>query len=230
MSGSSFHGFGRHRTAEDGQGDLAGGNMFHGSIGYLEGNEHGRRCLDVGLGILDSDHLDVMTANGQLGAWETANGGTQLGAKGSATMFGADGSLGDIAGLFGADVTEEDQGGWENFLSFHADGPSAWGEAHGGTEGGRLGAQASLLSGGLTLGGAEYDWLGGTEITGTGAAGGVGGSAGLHWSDDDGDGLTEWGFQVGGSWGIGGNVGIKTELPGHIYNAVADGWDWLTGD
>lgn len=230
MPGHTFRGIGRHRTAEDGQGDFGSGNLFHGSIGYTEGNEHHRRALEADIGVLDSEHLDLITANARLGAWETANGGTQIGGQTAATMFGLDGSIGDIAELFGFGENKSDQGGWQNALDFHADGPSAWAEAHVGSEGGRIGAQASLLSGGATLGGAEYDSFFGTEITGTAAMGGVGGSAGLHWSDDDGDGLREYGLQVGGSWGIGGNVGIKTELPGHLLNAVSDGWDWLTGE
>ena len=185
-------------------------------------NDQGRHAIEAhGVGPGTSD----LHCPGTLGAWENAHGGTQIGGRADASVVGLEGNIGDVASLFGyeSEHTESGQGGWENLLGLRAKGPSAFAEAHGGSDGLFLGARASAGSAGATFGGAEYDWLGGTEIWGDVAAGGVGGSGGIHWSDDDNDGLREIGLSLGGTWGIGGNLGIKSELPHMILNGVVDG-------
>ena len=64
----SFHDFGHHRTTDDGQRDLAGGNMFHGSGGYTESNPHHRRALDATLG---GAEYDSMVGTDLTGDWFT---------------------------------------------------------------------------------------------------------------------------------------------------------------
>lgn len=212
------------RLVNEGEG-FGNGQVGHWGIGHTTGNDQGRHAIEAHLGVLDSEHLDLLTAQGTLGAWENAHGGTQIGGRADASVVGLEGNIGDVASLFGyeSEHTESGQGGWENLLGLRAKGPSAFAEAHGGSDGLFLGARASAGSAGATFGGAEYDWLGGTEIWGDVAAGGVGGSGGIHWSDDDNDGLREIGLSLGGTWGIGGNLGIKSELPHMILNGVVDG-------
>jgi len=70
--------------------------------------------------------------------------------------------------------------------------------------------------------------MGGTEFTvGAGLAATPGASGGLHWGDEDGDGVNELGFNLGGKLaaglGLGVDIGFKTEALGHAYN-------WLFGD
>ena len=234
-----FRGLGRHSQGSDKNAAFGGANPLFGHAG-ISTLENGGSQLDVGLGVLNSENLKVMQANAQAGRLETENkDGHQYGVKGEASMFEAGGSLGDLFGLFGADVERpgvenQKQGGWQNFFSGEVHGPKANAEATIGTEGASLGAGGELLGGSAKIGGAEYDWFGGTEITVGGGLGGVGASGGLHWSDDDGDGVTEWGLSLGGDWGVGVDLGIKTELPGHMWNGmkaagnwIADGWNSL---
>ena len=223
-----FKGFGRHSQGPDKDAPLGGANPLFG-YGGVNTLENGGSQLDLGVGVLNSEHMKLVQANAQAGRLDTENkNGRQYGAKAEASVFEMGGSLGDIAALFGADVdTSEKQGGWQNFFSGEVHGPKANAECTVGTEGLTAGAGAEILGGSAKIGGAEYDWLGGTEFTVGGGFGGVGASGGLHWSDDDGDGLREYGFSLGGDLGIGVDLGFKTELPGHIYNGVAAAGDWI---
>jgi hypothetical protein len=234
MSGKKqFNGVGRQDPAdwENTWGVAHAGHVTGGN------NDH----LAAGVGVYNGENLDLLHANGQFGMWETAGQtpGAQFGVKGEAQSIGLQASLGDIVGgvgsLFGQDWASDDQqesnlGGWENFLSGEVHGPQAKGEVSFGSDGIYAGGTAELYGASGKVGGAEYDWMGGTELNFSAGAGGVGAEAGLISTDEDGDGLTEWGFQLGGELGIGAGFGMKTELPGHIANAASAGWDWLTGE
>lgn len=221
---SSFRGVGRHRQGPDTSEPFSGANPLFGYVGTDDGN-----AIDLGLGVLNSPHLNALQATGRLGGWNTENG-FQIGAQGQASLFEVGGSLGDVVGMFGGEVTDATQGGWENFLSVEGHGPKAQADAHMGTDGVFVGAGAEVLGGSAKIGGAEYDWFGGTEISVGGGFGGVGANGGVHWSDDDGDGIRELGLSLGGAWGVGVDLGVKTELLGHAINGVSSAWDWLTGD
>ena len=217
-----FRGLGRYH--EDAQGDSQWG---FGYAGTADGG-----ALDMGLGVYNSDKAKLLSATGRLGGWETDNGGFQIGAEGDITSASVQGGLlGDLASIFGyeSEALNSGQGGWENFLGYELHGPQAKAEAHVGTEGLQVGAGADWFGGQGSIGGAEYDWFfGGTEVTvGGGVPMAPGASFGLHWSDDDQDGVRELGLNIGGDFaagvGLGADVGIKTELFGHAYN-------WLFGD
>ncbi len=233
MGDKQFRGVGNHdpnaKSSDLGMayaGEVTGGNNSY---------------LAAGLGVYNGENLDVLQANGQLGVWETAGQtpGAQVGVKGEAVSIGLEASLGDIVGgigsLFGQDWASDDQqesnlGGWENFLSGEVHGPKASGEISAGSDGIYAGGTAELYGASGKIGGAEYDWFGGTELNFGAGAGGVGAEGGLISTDEDGDGITEWGFKLGGELGIGAGFGMKTELSGHIANAAVSAWDWLTGD
>jgi len=214
--GKQFSGYGRYK--DNAQGDAQWG------FGYAGSNDNGS-SLELGAGAYSSDNWNFLNATGQLGGWETDQNGFQIGLQGEAHTLQGKGTIGDIAaGLGLAEDTEE--GGWQNFIGLEAHGPSANAHAHAGTDGMFAGAGYDTGGASISVGGAEYDgFFGGTEITaGYGAPGGVGANFGLHWSDDDQDGLRELGFSLGGDFGFSGvDFGIKTEALGHAYN-------WLFGE
>jgi hypothetical protein len=232
MGGKAWRGVGTDRQ----DWDSAWGFGYAGQV-----SDPNNEYLAAGLGVHKGENFDLLQANGQLGAWETTGQtpGAQIGAKGEATSIGLQASLGDIVGgigsLFGQDWASDDQqesnlGGWENFLAGEAHGPQAVGEVSVGSDGIYVGGTAELYGASGKVGGAEYDWTGGTELNFGVGAGGVGLSGGLISTDEDADGLTEWGFSLGGELGLGAGFGMKTELPGHIANGVSAAWDWVTGD
>lgn len=166
--------------------------------------------------VYEDDNFAALTGSLQAGVFPSStdpNAGTQVGVRDSATSIVGQASLGD---LLGSDTTST-QGGWENFLSAEAHGPAISGEGSIGTAGAaaQLGADAMGVS--VTVGGAEYDLFGGSELT-VGASVGVGGGTNLTWTDDDGDNCRE----LGGSLTIealeGLSVSGKTEVLGKLDN------------
>ncbi len=221
--GNAFSGVGRTAQSEDVDGPFGGANIGFGYAGSETGD-----ALDVGFGLVNSDNLQLLQAMGSVGAWES-DGGIQIGAKGEASLWGLGGSLGDMAGVFGADVTDSDQGGWENFLSMEFHGPSAGMEASVGNEGIIGGAGAELAGSSIQVGGAEYDWMFGQEISVGAGVGGGGANFGATWTDDDEDGVPELGLALGGEFGFGMDVAAKNELAGHAWNTGQAAWDWAFG-
>ena len=204
------------------------------NLGFWNAGSQTGDALDFGLGLFNSDNLDIFDAAGRLGGWDTENG-FQIGFEGGGAALEAEGDLGDVGEFLGLDTTDSEQGGWENFLSGEAHALQAGAEGHIGTDGGYGGFGGDAYGASVKVGGAEYDWLlFGSELEIGGAVGGAGGGGGLHWSDDDGDGLREMGFSLGVDVGLGGDVSFKNEFAHTAYNAAADvaggAWDWAFGE
>ncbi|MGE0395629.1 MAG: hypothetical protein AB7T06_02800 [Kofleriaceae bacterium] len=195
------------------------------AYGGVTANERENK-FEAGAGFYKGENFDLWDGSVEAGVWNPDGGtGSQFGFRGEAQSIGAKASLGDLMELVTlgyADTMEGDQGGFSNFFEGEVHGPRAAGEISAGTDGITASAGAELAGGSVKFGGAEYDWFGGTEISVGGGIDGVGGNAGLSWSDDDGDGYREYGFSLGGELGIGIDGGIKTEAFGHIA-------DWLMG-
>lgn len=222
---SGFQGIGRH--AEHQEGDT--GPHFGGrNTGfYYAGTDERGDAFQMGLGLYNSDNLDVLQATGEVGGWETDGGDFQIGAKGDASLFEGGFSLEDAAEF----LFDYDMGGWGEFLSGEAHGPKANAEFSVGEAGMFGGAGAELFGGSFTVGGAEFDsFMFGTEISVGGGVGGVGGNFGFHWSDDDEDGFRELGVAFGGDLGIGVDISAKNEMLGRVVDGGLQAWDWLAGD
>ena len=125
---------------------------------------------------------------------------------------------------------------WDDLLEVEGHIGKAEGEISFGDDGAFLKAGAELFGASAKLGGAEHDQYLGTELAvGAGCYSTPGVTLGLHWSDDDKDGIRELGgqFGFGLGWGVGagGDISIKTEAIGHMIefakNAPGDAWDWL---
>lgn len=176
--------------------------------------------FEVGAGFYKGDNFDLWDGSAEAGVFSPNEHDSQLGIRGDAQSIGAKASLGDLMELVtlgAADTMEGNQGGVSNFLEGEVHGPRASGELSAGEAGINVGAGAEAAGASAKLGGAEYDWFGGTEISVGGGIEGVGANGGLSWSDDDGDGYREYGFSLGGRLGIGGvDVGIKSEIPGYL--------------
>jgi hypothetical protein len=108
------------------------------------------------------------------------------------------------------DPTQSAQGGWQNALSAEAHGPNASMDANIGTAGGKAQVGGDAVGASVTIGGAEYDRFGGSELT-VGGSVGVGGGASYTWSNDDRDGCRELGASVSFEELEGVSVSGKTE-------------------
>lgn len=218
--------FPQNQTDSPGVHPPSGGDVYTGTqtVGYgYAGWTGGPRenKYDVGAGVFKDDTFDFLTTSADAGAFAPTEGaGTQFGVKGEGTSFQARADLGTLAELLTlgqANTSNTVQGGFENFLSGEVHGPRGAAEASVGTDGLFVGGGVDGVGVSAKIGGAEYDWLAGSEVS-VGAGLGFGAGGGISWSDDDKDGYNELGVSLGVKWWEGGNVGAKTELGGHVAN------------
>jgi len=146
-----------------------GGPRMGGEAGLinLSGGLMGHELFDMGIGTLED----------RAGVWDTDDGGWRAGLKANA-------SVGDVS-LFKDNVP------W--LPGIEVNGPSVGAEFSGGNDGFTIGAGTNLIGGAVTMG----DFTKGSDTEQSTRFGlGIGDNVGLrgHWTDEDGDGQTEYGF------------------------------------
>ncbi len=166
-----------------------------GPYGYIGLNKSGWG-LDYGFGLKGGSNADLLSFNGSGGLMTDDKGNTRFGAR-----FG--GGLAKVGGT-----------GPDGDVSVDAGGGTIAGDWSVGTDGASLGGAANIAEGNATAKHLPF----GTSVH-AGLSAGEGAALRLHWGDEDGNGIREFGF---GADAGPGSFDIKTEAPGRIYN-------WLTG-
>lgn len=178
--------------------------------GYLHASHTsgpGEENVSAGGGLLHVDQpgmqADVISSNAQLGVYDG-----RVGARGNAQLVSvstqSDSPLNVDAGVLRANAAME---AGENGFS--------------------VGATASIIEGGVTLGDSTPDASDNMDTSvRLGAAAGLGFSARGHWADSDRDGVPEsgFGFDIGPV-----SMDVRSERLGHVSNYLADSYSDLAG-